>query len=228
MIKIVFLLGCPGSGKSSVAQLISMFARDTGWITDHIFDYKFLQELFLQEVTTSTSPHKRKFKPRGPEECHGFDVVQFSVLDEVLKVIADQVEKEWKEQAFSNENKFILIEFARNDYLHALQRFSDALLEGAYFLYIYADEKTCLERVRQRVDCESEYGHFVSEEIMRGYYRKDDWYSHQLAEYLKNTQGKFDMSLRAVEIDNGGSKSALQGRVQDVVFSHLITELVPA
>src|SRR6267154_3760437 len=80
----VFILGRPGSGKSRVAQFIQEFANEKGWSSEHIYDYRLLQALFVQEIATSTPPSLRKFHPRGPEASQGFDVINYEVLDTVL------------------------------------------------------------------------------------------------------------------------------------------------
>ena len=85
MLKIVFLLGRPGSGKSSVAGLIQMFARDHGLSFHSINDYEHLQKMFLREEAESTSLDDRDFLQRGSERCYGFNVKNFAVLSTVLK-----------------------------------------------------------------------------------------------------------------------------------------------
>ena len=49
MFIIVFLLGRPGSGKSTTESLIRMLARDHGWLYHSINDYEHLQKMFLRE-----------------------------------------------------------------------------------------------------------------------------------------------------------------------------------
>jgi dephospho-CoA kinase len=223
MERIVFLLGRPGSGKSSVAQLISMFARDKSWITHHIYDYKPLQEMFLEEVAEEEeiAHEKRTFNPKGPKGCQGFDVVDFSVLDRVLEIMADKVRAEVKKkvQASPEENMLFLLEFARDDYSHALQRFGCDLLDDAYLLYLHVDVETCIDRIHRRVDCDCRshpYAHFVSDNIMRSYYRNEDWSDGRLQEYLALLQSR-DISVNSREIDNTGSHQILQKEVKQWV-----------
>lgn len=223
MVRNVFLLGRPGSGKSSVAQLINMLANDKGWITHHIYDYKLLQEMFLQETTREVSPGERSFKPKGPRKYCGFDVVKFSVLDTVLELMAEEVRKEMK--ASPQGNKLFLIEFARDDYSHALQRFGCDLLRDAHLLYLLADVEPCVDRIRKRVECQSApCNHFVSDKIMKGYYSKDDWSESWLEEFLSLPQNR-GIYLNASTIDNTGSTGALLNRIVNVFSNHLISEL---
>ncbi len=81
----MFLLGRPGSGKSSVASLIEMFAGDRGWNTHYTNDYEHLQKMFLQEKAECTPLERRNFRSTGPEEFNGFHVINFSVLGKVLE-----------------------------------------------------------------------------------------------------------------------------------------------
>ncbi len=218
MFKIVCLLGRPGSGKSNVAQLIDMFARDRGWFTQHIYDYKLLQEMFLKEVAENIAPEIRKFSPKGPQECAGFDVIDVSVLDTVLGMMADEARESIQ------KNKLFLIEFARNDYCHALSKFGDDLLQDALLLYLDVDVDTCIDRIHLRVNCRSyPYNHFVSEDIMRGYYREDDWLDGRFQEYLELLQRK-GIHVDTWTMVNKASHQALYEKVKHLVDHHLIPD----
>jgi len=224
MERNVFLLGRPGSGKSSVAQFIDMLANDKDWSTHHIFDYKLLREMFFQEEAESIAPDKRKFRPKGPKECHSFDVIEFSVLDTVLEMMAEQVRKE--KQASPGRNKLFLIEFARDDYSQALQKFGRDLLEDAHLVYLHAGLETCIDRVRQRVDCRPDsYNHFVSDNIMRGYYSKDDWSDNWLNRFLSLPQYQ-GIRVKASKIDNTGSTQALHEQIEKLVNDYLVPQPV--
>jgi hypothetical protein len=221
MVMIVFLLGRPGSGKSSVAQLIQMFAKDNGWISDHIYDYKLLQEMFSKEEAEGTAPEDRKFNPKGPKDCHGFDVINFSVLDTVLEMMADKVWKE-KQTSSAEEKKMYLVEFARANYSRALQRFGGDLLEDALLLYLNANVGTCIDRIHQRVDCQpNSFNHFVSDEIMNGYYREDDWPWVSV-----NLQQNCGLSVNTFEVKNTGSFQDLTQVVKQLVDTKTTRELV--
>src|SRR5260370_13773439 len=115
MFIIVFLLGRPGSGKSSVASLIQMIARDSGWLINYTNDYEHLQRMFLREKAECTPFERRNFQVTGPEECKGFDVINFSVLGKVLEKMRREVEEVESESTEEN-NILFLIEFARDSY----------------------------------------------------------------------------------------------------------------
>lgn len=227
MVRKVFLLGRPGSGKSTIARIVEMFAKDNDWVTHHIYDYEHLQKMFLQEEAKGISPQERQFRPKGPKECQGFDVVDFSVLDTVLVVMASEAREKQKEGQASlhNRDELILLEFARDDYSHALQQFGSDLLQDAYILYLKVDLEACIGRIHKRIDCGyDEFDHFVSDDIMRSYYGSDDWLDGRLHEYL-NLLRNSGIHVDAREIDNSGSLDQLTDKVKGIVNTWLIPQL---
>src|SRR5947209_15593155 len=134
MIKIVFLLGRPGTGKSTLAQLIEASAQRKGWATQHFYDYKYLQDMFLQEIEENVPLAERAFRQKGPEACHGFDVLDFNVLDTALEQICEDILTARSENQAAN--KLFLIEFARKEYSRALHIFGYDILRDAHLFYI--------------------------------------------------------------------------------------------
>jgi adenylate kinase family enzyme len=195
MIKVVFLLGRPGSGKSCVACAIKRIAELRSWTTRHLFDYQLLQDMFLQEERGCSNNQEKKFRRRGLEEHNGFDVLDFEVLDTVLDRMAEQVRAEKESQ------KLFLIEFARRNYTQALSHFSPDILQGAHLLYLNADLETCIERVHRRIDNPTiecgRYNHFVSDFIMQGYYYRDDW-----EEVAFNIPPDWNVRVHPIKLDN--------------------------
>ena len=210
----VFLLGRPGSGKSSAAGLIEMFAGDWGWTTHYMNDYELLQKMFLQEIAQHTPRERRKFRSTGPEECNGFDVTNFSVLDTVLEKMKGEVE-EVKARALEEVNTLCLVEFARASYHDAFQLFGSDLLQGAHLLYLDVDIESCIKHNHQRTD------HFVSDDIMRTYYLEDDWVHVSL-----NIQQSYGSRAKTWEIKNTGSFQDFTQTIEEWVNTRLIRELV--
>ncbi len=94
------------------------------------------------------------------------------VRDEALKVVQ------------SSPKTLVLIEFARDKYFDALRAFGWANLSNAYFLYMNVELNTCIARVHKRAS-QRHYADdtFVTEEIMREYYKEDDL--HRLQQALR-------------------------------------------
>jgi adenylate kinase family enzyme len=167
----VFLLGRPGSGKSTAARSIERQVRREGLSAIRINDYRILYDMFQKEKNQSKSGPKQF----SCAEHKGFDVIDFSILDTVLR----EVERKVKKQICFGKNEFILIEFARDDYIEALKKIDSRLLQSAYFLFFDAEINTCILRIYQRTllaSKEDEFldNHFVSEKIIRDYYHKDN------------------------------------------------------
>lgn len=165
----VFIIGNPGSGKSTVARPLEMLARDNGWFSYYINDYDLLHDMFSQEESQHIPFHQRQFQATGPAGLNAFDVVDFSVLDTVLKKMEEEVRE--VDEHRSEEKKLFILEFARNNYTQALRLFGPKFLQNSSIIYLSAELEKCIEHIIQRVP----EGNFVSENIMRTYYYKDDW-----------------------------------------------------
>jgi gluconate kinase len=184
---------------------MKMFAGDRGWLTHYTNDYEHLQKMFLQEKAECTPLERRNFRPTGPEECNGFNVIKFSVLGKVLEKMRKEVE-EVKSESSEEDNILFLIEFARDSYHDALQLFGSNLLQDAHLLYLDVDLESCIERNLRRSD------HFVSDEIMTTYYREDDW-----SRVMYNLQHNWDKSV----IRNSGTFQDLEKEVEKWVNNNI-------
>ena len=157
----IFLLGRPGSGKSTAARYSYLLSKRRGWSTYHINDYPFLLELFHKDTC------HQQFRPSG---CGGFDVLDFSVLDQALHVVEREANR-----YICQEKTLLLLEFARDDYWHALKQFHPHFLQDSYFLVLDADINTCVHRVYERSFHPTYHDdHFISEEMIRSYYQEDN------------------------------------------------------
>jgi dephospho-CoA kinase len=160
MANKIFLLGRPGSGKSAAARYIQLLAAQSGWRIAHINDYKFLKQMYESESDG---------KSFQASERGGFDVLDFSVLDKALHMV--------EVEALSHclcRRELVLLEFARNDYHAALRLFKRSFLQDAYLLFFHVDITTCAQRVQERTSSpETVDDHFISEEMLRSYYRED-------------------------------------------------------
>src|SRR6266581_8781745 len=144
MLVKLFILGRPGSGKSSAAGIIATIARCRGWNTIHINDYDILKEMAQADTT-----HKN------------------------------------------------------------------------FRQFMHLDLDTCVQRIQKRItytytDPPISDNHYVSEEIVRGYYHKDN--RQYIEDSLKTDYGI--MKLIRI-IDNSGSLLELLDNVLwflDIIF----------
>ena len=158
----LFILGQPGSGKSTIGRVIAKALDKRGLRSTHINDYAILKQMFRDDT------EGKQFQPAG---CDGFDVIDLNVIDTALKKLEQSAQRLISYQP----KQVILIEFARNDYRRALQQFSATFLQDAYFLYIQAEIEQCKQRINNRVahpTCVDDY--YVSEYILDTYYNHDD------------------------------------------------------
>ncbi|HZS77468.1 MAG TPA: hypothetical protein VFA41_12715 [Ktedonobacteraceae bacterium] len=220
----IFVLGRPGSGKSHVAQFIRDRAISMGWTVEYIYDYKWLQALFLEEIRLNIPEESRAFRAKGPEGRSGFDVVDFSVLNLVLQQIANEIRRQEREAPLPK--KLFVIEFARKSYLRALQFFGQDLLQDAHLLYLQADFETCKARIHQRIGGGSELDHYVSDNIMESYYKTDDWGDELLREYLSRLQ-KAGIRVQTKETDNSGSNLEINKEIGATTEQALSQETEP-
>lgn len=166
----LFILGRPGSGKSTAYRLIKDYLSQqsgySNWTTDRYNDYDILYEMFRREQLSLNYRKPNQFEAK---EYNGFDVKDFTVLDTALK----NLEKIVRQRTCEKKEELIFIEFARQDYVKAFKQFSPSFLKDSYFLFIDTDVNTCIERVRKRVtNPPTPDNHFVSEDILTNYYGK--------------------------------------------------------
>ncbi len=203
---VVFVLGRPGSGKSTAARYINQLVTQQGCTTRHINDYDILKNMFLEDTD-----HKR-FRPTGN---NGFDAIDLSVLDIALHEVEQKVE------ACLPSLDLVTIEFARDDYRHALGQFRPDFLQDAYFLFMDADIETCLQRVHYRVEyaVSTDDHPSFSDTIFRNYYGRDN------KPYIsRRLQQEFKIRKQVHVIDNSGPLEHCLRQVHQFVHTILQQE----
>ncbi len=211
MTVYVLALGRPGSGKSTAARYMLERAENLGWNTTRLKDYDMLYKMFQTDI-------RGRFQPAA---YGGFDVVEFSVLDEVLV----ELQRKALEEVPLEGNDLVIIEFARNDYEEALQRFKRWFLREAYILYVEADVETCIERIHKRISCpDRPDNHFVSDNILRGYYGRDNR-SYMREQFCKD----FDVDCGHIQvIENDGLQIEFLHKIDQFLTNVMQKVLVPA
>jgi len=98
--------------------------------------------------------------------------VEEYVFDVALKRLDTQL---YNHLSTTELEEIILVEFARDDYVEALQHFSLATLKDAYFIFIDTPMDICIQRVKLRmIHPMSSDDHYISEEAIQKFYTKQD------------------------------------------------------
>jgi adenylate kinase family enzyme len=188
----LFILGLPGSGKSTIARRITAYLKDRNWRSVHYSDHVILKEMFLAE-----SEHKQF----APADHGGFDVLDLTARDVALQKLEQKVNQH---PLPVKQEEIVLIEFARNDYLRAFQQFSDRFLHDAYFLYLDVETDICKRRIQKRIaNPISDDDFYVSEYIFNAYYNEDD--GRSIPQMLASEYGIEEQRVKV--INNNGSLS---------------------
>jgi adenylylsulfate kinase-like enzyme len=160
----VFLLGRPGSGKSAVYRVLSKRFLEEGLAREvtRLDDFPILQSLLNRD-----REFKRHYRKEG-----GFVVTDLTLLDSVLREMNSRLKLE------ATPGKVIFVEFARNEYSHAMENFDREVLDRALIVYVYCPFDTCMARNIRRFKETGERmpdEHIAPSDIMERYYRRDDY-----------------------------------------------------
>lgn len=164
----LFILGLPGSGKSTIFRHIDSYIKEqyNGCAISRFEDYTILDSMCNDEKDNDEK--KRFLRLLHP---YGFDILDFAVLDEALDKLAVNAKKQIE---VAHESDIIVIEFSRDDYHKSFKQFEQsvpALLKGAYFLFLETDVGICKQRIHERVDHpKTDDDHYVSDSMFKTYY----------------------------------------------------------
>jgi hypothetical protein len=222
---IVFILGLPGSGKSSAARYIQMYVPKhfSGWSTERKSDYTILKGMCYVEKDVRLHP----------TENDGFDVLNYSAFNSALKRLNSEVLEKY--EGSRSGNKWTTIEFSRNDYTFALEEFFLEFLvkfrRSTYILFIEIDISVCLERIQKRISKplhdRSIDDHPVSEFIFETYYKRDE--QHYCDSVVKRLRERFlipDLNTQVIQNSELAEKD-FQEKV-DVFVEGILSEEITA
>lgn len=165
MMQNVFVLGLPGSGKSTALRHIEMLAFENHWSPNSLQDYSILYEMFQADKEGI------RFSSTKYDGYDGFDIHDFTAFDDALTELVRQLQEN---ERISKGNAVNIIEFARDDYCQALELFTSTPLTEAFFLFIDAEVETCKQRIKARAEIpQTPDDHYVSEYIFEAYYDRD-------------------------------------------------------
>ena len=164
--QIFFVLGSPGSGKTTVATALKARWKRQGYKVISFNDYRLLLAM------TANEQHQGKNLECPAQFCPimnrtgglvGFTVIDLVVLEQVLCRINRYICR-----YLDQPNTIMLVEFARDEYLYerVWQYFSHEVRTTAHYLFCDTSFEVCLERVKQRPQQ-------IDLEVMHSYYSKD-------------------------------------------------------
>jgi hypothetical protein len=87
MVQNVFVLGLPGSGKSTTLRHIEMLARDYHWSPNLLQDYCILYEMFQADREGI------RFSSTIYDGYDGFDIHDFTAFNDALKELVRRLQK---------------------------------------------------------------------------------------------------------------------------------------
>ena len=201
----VFLLGRPGSGKSTFVRMLLLAAQTHALHTVRLKDYEILYEMFLNDT------QQQRFR----RAAYGaFDVLDFTVLDEVLLQLREQA----LAHLASPREQLVIIEFARDNYETALSLFHPRILQQAHIIFVEANVETCIRRIHQRIENPvREDNHYVSDEIVREYYAYEETY-----DVIRAKMQEYHVALERISIiDNNGSLASFVDAVNRCIHDIL-------
>ena len=204
----LFVLGLPGSGKSTVANYITSYCKDhKEWLVTRFGDYNILYQMFQEDQDE---------KYFNPTKYEGFYVKAPLVYDKAL----EQLELDIKNNTF-DEHELLVIEFARSDYIRAFENFSRAFLYDSFFLFLNVDRENCIKRVKDRVKHQHSQlanldDHYVSHDTFDYYRNKDNAkYLSSVARHLTRRYGI--RPQRVIILNNKGSQEAFEEPVSTFI-----------
>ena len=189
----LFILGLPGSGKSTISRYIVSYVQDkhNDRSIQRYSDYDILLEMFREDI------YHKHFKPT---HYNGFKVKDPLVYDKALEKIEQDASTIFK----ANNTDLVLIEFARDDYIYAFDLFDFDFLQDAFILFLDAHKDICKKRVSDRVlNPKTTDDHFVPKHILKAYNNKNKANKHL---FLSSLNSDYNIDNERIKVIKNNSK----------------------
>jgi thymidylate kinase len=180
----IFLLGRPGSGKTTVARAIKEAVESTGvsgsvkWLSDATY----LWRIFRTSGSGIDSVE--------PTEDGGYFIKDPALYRRAAQDLARRAKR------MQSRVALLILEFSRCDYIGALETIEQEGVEPDLIVYLDVDLETALHRNRQRATAKRGDRHYVSEKEMRTTFASDD-----LEELKEKYKGRILVLSEATEPD---------------------------
>jgi len=189
--KYVFLLGRPGCGKSALYRELEKRILESGQAKtfERVDDFPKLWAAFLRDETLEKEGKERLYFKRSDEgglclsNYHLFNVILKEVNSDVLKI--------------DKPDHMVFLEFARSNYVEALQNFDRSILDNCIAIYMEVSFDICWARNVARHEAaiaEDGDDHLVPRADMERIYIHDD--RDAFIQYMK------DQSLPVLVVNN--------------------------
>jgi len=160
---IFFLIGRPCSGKTTLADALTVELEQKGISRDEIYtfnDYEALYDRFREDAG------QRLFEPA---DHGGFAVGDHSVLETVLQ------QANFRLKIAAPFHRASIVEFARNAYIRPFLNFERSILDNVTVVHVKCALETCRARNRQRRAVSSDHRvGYVPDNILATFYELED------------------------------------------------------
>ncbi len=184
----IFLLGRPGSGKSTTAKYIGEAALEkNGWQLPRFNDHPILEQML------------KEGDKRIILDGAGFMVTDDTAFEDALKQLNVDVNEHLQHV---QQGKVVVIEFARSNYVRAIKQFSENVIDDACFICINTDIAVCIDRITKRTNSQLDMDdHPISEEAMNTHYGDQQFPSKNDVSniWILDNQGSWEDFLNEVD-----------------------------